>query len=56
MSEMMIYHTLPYISNRPKKDLTLTGNNCLENYSNKKKLVELFFKTKKLNGNVVNTF
>jgi hypothetical protein len=47
MSEMMIkYHRLPYISNRPKKDLTLTGDNCLENYSNKKKVVELVFKTK----------
>jgi hypothetical protein len=47
MSEMTIkYRTLPYISNCPKKDLTLTGDDCLENYSNKKKLVELFFKTK----------
>jgi hypothetical protein len=43
---MIKYSTLPYISTRPKKDLTLTGNNCLENYSNKKKLVELLFKTK----------
>lgn len=47
MSEMMIkYRTLPYISNHPKKDLTLIGDSCLENYSNKKKLVELLFKTK----------
>lgn len=43
---MIKYHTLPYISNCPKKVLTLTGDSCLENYSNKKKLVELFFKTK----------